>query len=77
MVGCALADSGLPKFMSGIDVHGGVLGNRAPHYEIGLQSLCIVLHETELDLRLLRIIGAWAFKLIETYSKQLELRAVE
>ena len=36
-----------------------------------------MLHGTEPDLRLLRVIGARAFVHIETYSKKLELKAVE
>ena len=53
------------------------LGNRAPHSAIGMQSPYKMLHGTEPDLRLLRVIGARAFVYIETYSKKLELKAVE
>ena len=34
------------------------LGNRAPHSEIGMQSLYKMLHATEPDVRFLRVIGA-------------------
>ena len=47
------------------------LGNWAPHSAIGVQSTYKVLHGTESDLRLLRVIGARAFVHIETYSKTL------
>ena len=53
------------------------LGNRAPHSAIGIQSPYKMLHGTEPDLRLIRVIGARAFVHIETYSKKLELKAVE
>ena len=36
-----------------------------------------MLHGTEPDLRILRVIGARAFVHIETYSKTLEIKAVE
>ena len=53
------------------------LGNRAPHSAIGMQSPYKMLHGTEPDLRLLRVIGARAFVHIETFSKKLELKVVE
>ena len=42
------------------------LGNRAPHSAIGIQSPYKLLHGTEPDLRLLRVIGARAFVHIKT-----------
>ena len=53
------------------------LGNRTPHSKIGTQSPYKMTHGTEPDLRLLRVIGARAFVHTETYSKNLELKAVE
>ena len=53
------------------------LGNRAPRSAIGMQSPFKMLHGTEPDLRLLQAIGVRAFVHIETYSKNLELKAVE
>ena len=73
-----LADSGLPKFLwAEMMFTAAFLGNRAPHSAIGMQSPYKVLHGTEPDLRFLRVIGAQAFVHIETYSKNLELKAVE
>ena len=78
MVRCMLADSGLPKFLwAEMMFTAAFLGNRAPHSAIGMQSPYKVLHGTEPDLRFLRVIGAQAFVHIETYSKNLELKAVE
>ena len=53
------------------------LGNRAPNAAIGMQSPYKLLHGTEPDLKLLRVIGARAFVHTETYSKKLELKSVE
>ncbi|CAN0542042.1 unnamed protein product, partial [Laminaria digitata] len=70
MVRCMLADSGLPKFLWGeLMFTAAFLGNRAPHSAIGMQSPYKMLHGTEPDLRLLRVIGSRAFVHIETYSK--------
>ena len=72
-----LADSGLPMFLWAELMFMAFLGNRAPHSAIGMQSPYKMLHGTEPNLRLLRVIGARAFAHIETYSKNLELKAVE
>ena len=78
MVRCMLADSGLSKFLWGeLMFTAAFLGSRAPHSAIGMQSPYKMLHGTEPDLRLLRVIGARAFVHIDTYSKKLELKAVE
>ena len=78
MVRCMLADSGLPKFLWGeLMFTAAFWGNRAPHSAIGMQSPYKMLNGTEPDLRLLRVIGARAFVHIETYTKKLELKAVE
>ena len=78
MVRCMLAHSGLPMFMWGEWMFtAAFLGNRAPHSAIGMQYPYKMLHGTEPNLRLLRVIGARAFAHIETYSKNLELKAVE
>ena len=78
MVPCMLADSGLPKFLwKELMFTAAFLGNSAPHPAIGMQSPYKLLHGTEPDLRLLRVIGARAFAHTETYSKKLELKAVE
>ena len=78
MVRCMLADSGLPKFLWGeLMFTAAFLGNRAPHSAVGMQSPYKMLHGTEPDLRLLQVNGARAFVHIETYSKNLELKAVE
>ena len=72
------AESGLPKFLWGeLMFTAAFLGNRASYSAIGMQSPYKMLHATEPDLRLLRVIGARAFVHIETYSKNLELKAVE
>ena len=72
-----LADSGLPKFLWAELMFMAFLGNRAPHSAIGMQSPYKMLHGTEPDLKLLRVIGARAFVHIETCSKHLEFKAVE
>ena len=73
-----LADGGLPKFQWGeLMFTAAFLGNTAPHSAIDMQSPYKMLHGTEPDLRLLRVIGARAFVHIKTYSKNLELKAVE
>ena len=78
MVRCMLADSGLSKFLWGeLMFTAAFLGSRAPHSAIGMQSPYKMLHGTEPDLKLLRVIDARAFVHIETYSKKLELNAVE
>ena len=78
MVRCMLADSGLPKFLwRELMFTAAFLVNRAPHSAIDIQSPYKIIHRTEPDLRLLRVIGARAFVHIETYSKKLELKAVE
>ena len=78
MVRCMLADGGLPKFLWGeLMFTAAFLSNRVPHSAIGMQSPYKMLHGTEPDLRLLRVIGARPFVHIETYSKKLELKAVE
>ena len=78
MVRCMLADSGLPKFLWGeLMFTAAFLGNRAPHSAIGMQSPYKTLHGREPDLRLLRVIGARAFVHVETYTKKLDVRAVE
>ena len=70
MVRCMFADSGLPKFLWGeLMFAAAFLGNRAPHSATSMQSPYKILHGTEPDLRLLRVIGARAFMHIETYSK--------
>ena len=59
-----LADSGLPKFLWGeLMFTAAFLGNRTPHSAIDMQSPYKMLHGTEPDLRLLRVIGARAFEL--------------
>ena len=78
MVRCILTDSGLPKFLWGeLMFTAAFLINTAPHSAIGMQSPYKMLHGTEPDLRLLQVNGARAFVHIETYSKNLELKAVE
>ena len=78
MVRCMLADSGLPLFPWGeLMFTAAFLRNRAPNSVIGMQSPYKMLHGAEPDLRLLRVIGARAFVRMETYSKQLDLKAVE
>ena len=73
-----LADSGLPKFLWGyLMFTAAFLGNRAPHSAIGMQSPYRLLHGTEADLRLLRVVGARASVHIEKHSQNLELKAVE
>ena len=72
-----LADSGLPMFLWAELMFMAFLGNRAPHSAIGMQSPYKMLHGTEPDLKLLRVIGARAFVHIETCSKHLEFKAVE
>ena len=54
-----------------------VLGHRAPHSAISMQAPFKMLNGTEPDLRLLRDIGARASVRIKTYTKKLELNAVE
>ena len=67
MVPCMLADSGLPKFLwKELMFTAAFLGNSAPHPAIGMQSPYNMLHGTEPDLRLLRVIGARAFVHVET-----------
>ena len=53
------------------------LCNRAPNSTTSMQSPFKMLSGTEPDLRLLQVIGARAFVHIETYTKKLELKAVE
>ena len=53
------------------------LGKKAPHSAIGMLSPYKVLHGTELDLRLLRVVGARAFVHIEKPSPTLDVKAVE
>ena len=60
-----------------IDFTAAFLGNKASHSAIGMQSPYKMLHGTEPDLRLFRVIGARTFVHIETYSKNFELKAVE
>ena len=78
MVRCMLADSGQPKFLwRELMFTAAFLVNRAPHSAIDIQSPYKIIHRTEPDLRLLRVIGARAFVHIEAYSKTFELKAVE
>ena len=78
MVRCILADSRLPKFLWGeLMFKAEFLGNRVPHSAIGMQSPYQMLHGTEPDLRLLRVIRAQAFVHIETYSKTLKFKVVK
>ena len=78
MVRCMLADSGLPKILWGeLMFMEAFLGSRVPHSAIGMQSPYEMLPGTELDLSLLRVIGARTFVHIESYSKKLELKAVK
>ena len=78
MVRCMLANSGLPNILWGeLMFTAAFLGNRAPHSAIGMQSPYKMLHRTEPDLTLLRVIGARTFVHVETYSIKLELKAVE
>ena len=53
------------------------LGNWAPYSATGMQPPYKLLRGTKPDVRLLRVIGAKAFVHTETYSKKLELKAVE
>ena len=78
MVGCLLAESGLPRFLWGeVIFTAAFLGNRASHSAISMQSPFKMLNGTEPDLRLLRVTGVRAFVHIETYTKKLKLKAVE
>ena len=52
------------------------LGNRAPHSAISMHSPSLMLNGTEPDLRFFGVIGARALVHIETYTKELELKAV-
>ena len=47
MVWCTIADSGLPKCLwGGLMFAVAFLGNRAPHYAIGMQFPHVMLHGT-------------------------------
>ena len=53
------------------------LGNRAPSFTISIHPPFKMLNGTEPDMRLLRVIGARAFAHMETFTKKLDLNAVE
>ena len=73
-----LADSELSKFLWGGNMFtAAFLGNRELHSAIGKRTQYKILHGTEPYLRFLRVMGTRAFAHIETYSKTLELKAVE
>ena len=58
MMLCMLTKRGLPKFLWGeLMFTSAFLGNSAPHSAIGMQFPYKMLHGTESDLRLLRVIG--------------------
>ena len=54
-----------------------ILGNRASHSAIGVQSPFKILHETEPDLKLVGVIIALDVVHVGAYSKHHELKAVE
>ena len=78
MVRCMLAGSGLSKFLWGEFMFtAAFLGNRTPHSAIGIQSPYKMLHGTEPDLKLLRVIVPRSLRRIDTYFKKLQLKAME
>ena len=73
-----LTESRLPMFLWGeLMLTAAFRGSSWPHSAIGMKSPHKMLHETEPDLRLLRVIGARFFVHVKRHSKTLELKAVE
>ena len=78
MLRCILPAADCQNFSGEIFVFmAALLGNIAPHSAIGMQSPYKMPYGPELDLRLLRVIGARAFVHIETYSQSHALKAVK
>lgn len=78
MVGCMVANSGLPKIFWGELISATMfLGNRALHFVICMQFQYTILHGADFDLRLLRVIGAKSFEDIEKHTKEFELKGLE
>lgn len=78
MVWYVLADSARSEFLMGELMFTAVfLGNEAPHSTVDVQFLYKMLHRTEADLGLLRVIGARAFVDINTHTRKLEPKTVE
>ena len=78
MAPCMIDDSGLLTFLSReLIMMAACVGNRAPHSTLNMQPPYTMLKETELDLRILRVIGPRTFLQIERHTKILTFEADE